>query len=595
MVGEKKKEVNFRENLKEYWSFLREHKGLFFFLLVVVLLVQALQSVPSFLFKYFVDYSTKFIAGTLASGIFIKILLVMGGIFLASELFQALGYLARNYYIGILDSNIIMNLKNRYFGHIVGLDHKFHVTHKTGSLISRLNRGGSAVENLNDVIIFNFAPLLFQIFIVGASLVYFNIYSALMVLLTLIVFVSYSYIIQKRQLVAREKFNQAEDFEKGRISDFFANIESIKFFGKENYVRKKFSDTTKNTKIKAVNYWKWFGLFDAGQITILGIGTLLLLYFPLRGFLSGQITLGTIIFIYTIYGNITGAMFSFVWGMRGYFRSLTDIQDLFEYGRIEKEIKDKADAKNLKISKGEIEFDDVTFNYGRKKLFNNFSLKISENKKVALIGHSGCGKTTLVKLLYRFYDVNSGGIKIDGVDIRDVKQESLRSEMSTVPQEAILFDDTIYNNIAFSNPSASRMEIKRAIRFAQLDKFVESLPEKEDTIVGERGVKLSGGEKQRVSIARAILADKKILVLDEATSSLDSQTEHEIQKDLEKLMEGRTSIIIAHRLSTIMKADTIIVMEKGKIVQSGTHEQLIRQSGTYKKLWNLQKGGYIGE
>jgi len=225
----------------------------------------------------------------------------------------------------------------------------------------------------------------------------------------------------------------------------------------------------------------------------------------------------------------------------------------------------------------------------------NFNLSIKKNEKVALVGHSGCGKTTLVKLLYRLFDVNSGKILIDGKDIRDFKQESLRGELSIVPQEAILFDDTIYNNIRFSNPKASRKDVLRAMKFAQLDRFVQNLPKKENTIVGERGVKLSGGERQRVSIARALLANKKILVLDEATSSLDSMTEHEIQKDLFRLMEGRTSIIIAHRLSTIMQTDKIIVMENGKIVQIGKHKNLIRKRGPYRVLWELQKGGYIGE
>ena len=222
-----------------------------------------------------------------------------------------------------------------------------------------------------------------------------------------------------------------------------------------------------------------------------------------------------------------------------------------------------------------------------------FTLKVPKNKKTALVGHSGSGKSTLVKMLYRLYDVNEGSILIDGKDIKDFRQESLRAEMSIVPQECILFDDTIYHNIKFSKPHASHEEVMKAIRLAQLDRFVASLPLKENTIVGERGVKLSGGEKQRVSIARALLADKKVLVLDEATSSLDSETEMQIQMALAKLMEGRTTIIIAHRLSTIMKADKIVVMHKGEIMQMGMHRDLIRKKGEYRKLWNLQRGGYI--
>jgi len=245
---------------------------------------------------------------------------------------------------------------------------------------------------------------------------------------------------------------------------------------------------------------------------------------------------------------------------------------------------------------GDIEFKDVWFRYPTRPdvwILKNFNLKIKPNEKVAFVGHSGCGKTTLVKLLYRFYDVLEGKIKIDRKDIRDVKQESLRGELSIVPQECVLFDDSIFNNIKFSNPTASRREVWEAIRFAQLEEFILNLPQKYKTIVGERGVKLSGGEKQRVSIARAILANKKILVLDEATSSLDSQTEYDIQFALAKLLKNRTSIIIAHRLSTIMNADRIIVMKHGRIIQQGTHEKLINQDGEYKKLWDMQRGGYL--
>jgi ATP-binding cassette subfamily B protein len=272
---------------------------------------------------------------------------------------------------------------------------------------------------------------------------------------------------------------------------------------------------------------------------------------------------------------------------------MSDFQALFKYNKIKNEIKDIPKSKELKINNGSIEFKNVNFKYENRKIFEDFSLKIPKNKKVAFVGHSGSGKSTLIKLLYRFYDVDSGEILIDSKNIKKFKQESLRSEMSMVPQECVLFDDTIYNNIAFSNPKASKQEVMNAIKFAQLDKIIEELSNKENTIVGERGIKLSGGEKQRVSIARAILANKKILVLDEATSSLDSETEHEIQVNLQKLMKNRTSIIIAHRLSTIMRADLIVVMKGGKIVQKGTHNQLIKKEGEYKKLWNLQKGGYI--
>ncbi len=314
-------------------------------------------------------------------------------------------------------------------------------------------------------------------------------------------------------------------------------------------------------------------------------------------FLDGGISIGTLAFIYTIYTGLTGHLFGFVHGIRGYYISLGDLDELFQYAQIENEIKNGSNRK-MKVEKGEIELKNVSFTYpgrGDERAIHDLSLKINKNEKIALVGHSGCGKTTLVKLIYRLYDTAKGEILIDNKNIKEFNQESLRNELSIVPQEAILFDDTIYNNILFSNPKASKDEVMNAMKFAQLDKFVDKLPKKENTIVGERGVKLSGGEKQRVSIARAILANKKILVLDEATSALDSKTEYEIQNDLEQLMKNRTSIIIAHRLSTIMKADKIVVMDKGKIVQTGKHYDLIKQKGIYRELWNLQKGGYIKE
>jgi len=409
------------------------------------------------------------------------------------------------------------------------------------------------------------------------------------------VFVVYSYYFLQKQRKANIDFNNAEDFEKANMGDIFTNIDSIKYFGKESMIKNKYKNLSLDTKKKMFNSWWYNEWLSSGHTLITGLGAFFLVFFPILRVLQGEISIGTLVFIYTAYGNIFGPLYGFVGGLRGFYRSMADFESLSQYSKVENDIKDKKNARNLEVKKGEIEFRDVEFNYGKRPLFGKFNLSIKKNEKVALVGHSGCGKTTLVKLLYRLFDVNSGKILIDGKDIRDFKQESLRGELSIVPQEAILFDDTIYNNIRFSNPKASRKDVLRAMKFAQLDRFVQNLPKKENTIVGERGVKLSGGERQRVSIARALLANKKILVLDEATSSLDSMTEHEIQKDLFRLMEGRTSIIIAHRLSTIMQTDKIIVMENGKIVQIGKHKNLIRKRGPYRVLWELQKGGYIGE
>jgi ATP-binding cassette subfamily B protein len=484
-------------------------------------------------------------------------------------------------------------MKRKFFNHLISLSHNFHTSHKTGSLISRLIRGGGAIERMSDVIFFNFAPMVFQLIVASISLIYFDYISAIVVVLTVIIFIAYNLFFQTIQQEANLIANDTEDREKANISDIFTNVDSIKYFGKENAIKAKFAKLAESTRYSYLKNWDYFRFLDGGEALILGLGTFFLVYFPLVNFLSGGITIGTLVFIYTVYTGLIGSMFGFVYGIRNYYRSMADFDDLFQYAKIENEIKDKPGAGNLGIKEGEIEFRNVSFSYGNRKIFSVLNLKIPKNKKIALVGPSGSGKTTLIKLLYRFYDLDSGKILIDNKDIANFKQESVRSEMSIVPQECVLFDDAVYNNIAFSNPRASKEQVMKAIKFAQLDKTIINFPKKEKTIVGERGVKLSGGEKQRVSIARAILANKKILVLDEATSSLDSKTEFEIQQALAKLMEGRTSIIIAHRLSTIMNADKIIVMKKGKIVQEGTHNELIKQDGEYKRLWSLQKGGYI--
>ncbi len=588
-----KEKIDFKYNLSIYFGLLKKYKAIFIWILIVGLLLEAAKTVDKFLFKIIIDNGTEFVSEIITKNVFVQILIwvaiVYGILIITKTIFKWLHL----HLINRLDANMILDLKRKFFNHIVKLSHKFHTTNKTGSLISRLGRGGGSVERMTDVLIFNLAPLIFQLVIVSLSLIYFSTSAMMVVFTTVIVFLIYSLTIQSWQQESRIIANKKEDSEKGNVADIFTNIDSVKYFGKERKIQSlfaKLSESTRNAFLKSWDYFRWL---DAGQTFILALGTFFIVYFPLMEFLEGNMTIGTVVFIYTIYANIFYPLFSFVHGVKNFYRAMADFQALFQYGKIENDIKDKLGAKNLKINSGTIEFKNLNFSYGKRKILKNFNLKIPKNKKIALVGHSGCGKSTLVKLLYRFYDVNSGAIKIDSEDIREFKQESLRNEMSIVPQEAVLFDDTVYNNVAFSNPKASREQVMKAIKFAQLDKIIKNFPEKEKTIVGERGVKLSGGEKQRVSIARAILANKKILVLDEATSSLDSETEWEIQKDLEKLMKGRTSIIIAHRLSTIMNADLIVVIKDGKITQKGTHRELITAGGEYQRLWDFQKGGYI--
>jgi len=592
----RKEKVDVKENFKKYLQFAKRWKWVFFLVVFISLIIESIHVFEKFLIKEIVDRGTLFVGGQITAEILISALLVIAGLYVVSSLIvKVFGHWIQLRIINSLEASMMLEIKRKFFNHLVYLSHSFHTTHKTGSLISRMNRGNRAIESISDFIVFNISPLILQMIVAGISLIYFDVVSAIIVVATASGFILFGFFMSKIQQKSQYEANVTEDLERGIMADIFMNIDSVKYFGKEELVKDKFKSLGENTRKKMLRFWNLGTWFSVGQSLILGIGTFSIFYFALLKLVEGDITIGTLVFIYTVYLGLIGPLFGFVHGMRRFYISLGDLDSLYEYEKIKNDIKDKRNADELKVEKGEIEFKNVSFKYYKNPTISDFSLKIKPNERIAFVGHSGCGKTTLVKLLYRFYDVESGKILVDSRNIKDFKQESLRSELSVVPQECILFDDTIYNNIAFSNPNASRAEVLQAIKFAQLDSFIAKLPKKENTIVGERGVKLSGGEKQRVSIARAILADKKVLVLDEATSSLDSKTENEIQKDLKKLMEGRTSLIIAHRLSTIMHADRIVVMSQGRIVQIGKHRDLIRKKGIYRELWDLQKGGYLGE
>ena len=587
------KKVDFLYNMRTYFQLLQKYKFETCFALLFVILFEVTSIVDKYLLKLVVDASTAFAAKEMTQASLTGLLEVIILAYLSAIVAKGIFKWVSTKTAILITASIVADLKQRFAKHILQLDYKFHTNHKTGALLSRLMRGCSGVTSMSNNLFYTLSPLPIQTIVVVGALSYFSLTSALAVLVSILLFVGYSLYFQLKQEPSQIALNDCEDAEKARLSDLFTNIEVVKNFGRESAIAHLFSKLVERTKRAQLTADAYDLYTDTGQAVILSFGPFLALFVPLWDFLRGHISLGTLTFAYAAYGNLIGPMYMFVFSVRNFYKATFDFNALFEYGKIEREVKDAPNAKQLKIKQGGVEFKDITFNYGKRCVFKQFTLAVPAHTKVALVGHSGSGKSTLTKLLFRLYDVDEGQVLIDNKDVKDFKQESLRSELSIVPQDCVLFDDTIYNNVAFSKQSASREEILRAMRFAQLDTVIAQMPSKEQTIVGERGIKLSGGEKQRVSIARAILADKKILVLDEATSALDSETEHEIQKDLKRLMQGRTSIIIAHRLSTIMSADQIVVLKKGKIVQQGTHNQLIAQEGEYKKLWGLQRGGYI--
>jgi len=592
--------VNTKYNLKIVWRYLKQDKWIISTLLLLVLALELISFSDEFLFKYLVDEATLYQAGKITADLFLSYVLklmilylflkgVMGGVFwfIKSQLFNR------------LESRLMSNVEKSSFWHILNLSYRFHLNKKTGSIISKLTRGVGKTESLLDAITFQFFPVFFRLILSIGIIFYFDLYTALALLVTVILFLAFGVYVSHKQERPQNMANYKEDLLKQNVSDVFINIETVKYFGKEKRTQGYFNELSHNLKEARVKFWDYFSWYVGLQTLILTLGVAVIVYLSFSSYVEGKITLGSITLIYTAIWKLIPYLYGLMYGYRQFIMSNVDISSLFEIFKEENEVVDKPQAKKIKVKEGNIEFKEVTFSYplrdhhhGKHSFsIKSLNLKINKNTKLALVGPSGGGKSTVVKLLYRLFDLNQGQILIDGQDISQVTQESLRNSLSIVPQEPILFDNSLFFNVAYANPRASRKEVWQAIKFAHLDKFIEKLPNKEKTIVGERGVKLSGGEKQRVSIARAILANKKILVLDEATSALDSETEKEIQRDLSKLMRNRTTIIIAHRLSTIMKADKIVVLSGGKVIEQGNHNDLINnQTGLYSRLWRLQQG-----
>lgn len=600
----KKYEVDTSYNLKVLWSYVSRYKLVVFSLIGIVLALELTNFLDNFVFKFLVDKATEFSNGLVGAKEFIQFLVLIVMVFvLVKGGVGSILWWGRMRLLNHLEAGVLNELEKNAFWHILNLSYRYHLNKKTGSLISQFTRGVSKTEGLMDAFVFNFIPTIFEVAISLGVIVYFDKITAIIFGLTVTAYLINGIYFTHKQKLPQSEANYREDVLKQNLSDIFTNIETVKYFGKEKRTGGYFSNLAALLKKARLRFWNIFAGQTAIESLILTIGTALIFWFSFSGFIKGELTLGSIALIYSALWKIIPYLFSFMHGYRQFIRNSVDVSALFKTFKEKNEVADVPEAKELEVKEGEIHFEKVSFVYptGEKMakgkeggVLKEFDLRIKKNSKIALVGPSGGGKTTVIKLLYRLFDLEEGQILIDGQDISQVTQRSLRNSMSIVPQEPILFDNTIYFNVAYANPRASKKQIDRAIKFAQLDKFIERLPYKEKTIVGERGVKLSGGEKQRVSIARAILADKKILILDEATSSLDSETEKEIQRCLEKLMEGRTTMMIAHRLSTIMKADVIVVLDEGRITEKGSHEELKKKNkGLYKKLWELQRGGNL--
>jgi ATP-binding cassette subfamily B protein len=477
------------------------------------------------------------------------------------------------------------------FEHLHSLSLRFHLERQTGGVSRDIERGTRGIGFLLNFTLFNILPTLLEIGLVAAILLKkYSPWFAIITFITLVIYIAFTLFITEWRMVVRRTMNDLDSKANTRAIDSLLNYETVKYFGNEQYEANRYDHHMEKWETAAVRNQTSLALLNSVQSVVIAVGITILMLLAADQVVKGKMTVGDLVLVnvYMIQLYMPLHFLGFVY--REIRHSLADMEKMFSLLHEDREIADAPDAAVLQVGRAEVRFEQVSFSYApdRQILFD-VSFAIPAGHKVAVVGSSGAGKSTLSRLLFRFYDVQQGRILVNGQDIRGVTQISLRSAIGIVPQDTVLFNDTIYYNIAYGKPGATRDEVMAAAQAAHIHGFIESLPQGYDSMVGERGLKLSGGEKQRVAIARAILKNPAILIFDEATSALDSKSEKAIQAELRAIAQNRTTLVIAHRLSTIVDADQILVMDQGKIVERGTHRELLAQNRLYAQMWNLQK------
>ena len=477
------------------------------------------------------------------------------------------------------------------FRHLHALSLKFHLERRTGGLSRIVSRGTMGIDTVLRFSLFNTIPTILEIVLVAGLLVWsFGWSYAAVIVITVILYVWYTYAATEWRMNIRRTMNDADTDANTKAVDSLLNFETVKYFGNEEHEAERFGRSMETYEKAAIKTWVSLAVLNAGQALIFSIGLTIVMVMSALAVRNGQATVGDFVLVNALMIQLYMPLNFIGSSYREIKQGLIDVEQMFQLLKVNAEIKDKPGATPLKVAEAEVSFDTVSFAYDHERpILRDLSFTIPAGKTVAIVGPSGAGKSTVSRLLYRFYDVTGGRILIDGQDIAGVTQKSLRAAIGMVPQDTVLFNDTIRYNIRYGRPDATDAEVEAAAKMAQIHDFVMSLPKGYDSLVGERGLKLSGGEKQRVSIARTILKGPAILILDEATSALDSFTEHQIQEALKKVSENRTTLVIAHRLSTVVDADEIIVLDKGKVAERGTHEKLLRKHGIYHAMWNRQR------
>lgn len=478
----------------------------------------------------------------------------------------------------------------RTFEHLHSLSLAFHLDRQTGGLSRVIERGTRGIQTVLQFMLFNIMPTLAEVLIVAAVLyLTFGPLFALITMATILLYVWFTIAITNWRVKFRKDMMQKDAEANTKAIDSLLNFETVKYFGNESHEHKRFDKALEGYEAAAIQSQTSLSILNMGQGLIIAGGLVAVMVLAAKGVVDQSMTIGDFVAVNTFLIQLYMPLNFLGFAYRESTQSLVEMEKMFELMEVDRDVKDRANAPDLRFVNGTIRFKNVSFHYSPDRpILKNLSFEVPSGKSVAIVGPSGSGKSTISRLLFRFYDPVDGAVEIDGQDIRDVSQASVRRAIGIVPQDTVLFNDTIGYNIRYGRPDATDDEMKNAARLAKIDEFVARLPQGYQSMVGERGLKLSGGEKQRVAIARTILKNPKILVFDEATSALDTQTEHGIQASLREVAKDRTAVVIAHRLSTVVECHKILVLKDGVIVEEGRHQELLALGGEYARMWRLQ-------
>jgi ATP-binding cassette subfamily B protein len=485
----------------------------------------------------------------------------------------------------------IRQLALTVFRHLHSLSLRFHLERQTGGMSRDIERGTNGVSTVLSYMLFSIVPVVLEFALVAAVLFAKFDWRFVAVTFTAVaVYLAFTFFVSEWRIGIRRRANELDSRANTRAIDSLLNYETVKYFNNEEYEARRYDENLRSYEHAAVRSETSLGLLNTGQALIIAAAVTALMLLAGEGVVAGALTLGDLVLVNALLIQLYIPLNFMGMVYREIKQALIDMDRMFRLLEQNREVEDRPGAAPLPAGGATIRFDRVNFSYdGKRQILRDLSFEVPAGGKVAVVGASGAGKSTLARLLYRFYDVNGGAVLVNGADIRDVTQSSLRGAIGIVPQDTVLFNDTIYYNIRYGRPDATREEVVAAAQAAHVHDFIQSLPDGYEATVGERGLKLSGGEKQRVAIARAILKNPRILIFDEATSALDSKSEKSIQAELNRIARGHTTLVIAHRLSTVMDADQILVMERGRIAERGTHRELLERGGQYAQMWLLQQ------